>query len=95
MNDNNAVWHECLVIRTDSHILNTHISSLLWFTGLSTSGKSTIAHGVEKVLCYHGNMTYVLDKDNLRHGLNSYLVFSPDDRKENILWKEIVKLSRR
>jgi adenylylsulfate kinase len=64
--------------------MNNHRSGLLWFTGLSAAGKSTIAHSVEKILFEQGMRTYVLDGDNVRHGLNSNLGFSPADRKENI-----------
>jgi adenylylsulfate kinase len=80
----NVVWHECCVKRADRNRLNNHRSGLLWFTGLSAAGKSTIAHSVEKVLFEQGIRTYVLDGDNVRHGLNANLGFSPADRKENI-----------
>jgi adenylylsulfate kinase len=80
----NVVWHECCVKRTDRNRLNNHGSGLLWFTGLSAAGKSTIAHNVEKVLFERGIRTYVLDGDNVRHGLNSDLGFSPADRRENM-----------
>jgi adenylylsulfate kinase len=79
-----VVWHECLVKRCDRNALNDHKSGLIWFTGLSAAGKSTIAHAVEKELHDRGIKTYVLDGDNVRHGLNSNLGFSPEDRKENI-----------
>jgi adenylylsulfate kinase len=82
--ENHVVWHECLVNRADRNRLNNHSSGLVWFTGLSASGKSTIAHNVEKMLHERGVRTYVLDGDNVRHGLNSNLGFSPEDRKENI-----------
>ena len=84
MSERHVVWHECLVKRSDRNTLNNHKSGLVWFTGLSASGKSTIAHAVEKELHDRGIRTYVLDGDNVRHGLNSNLGFSPEDRKENI-----------
>ena len=84
MSERYVVWHECLVKREDRNSLNSHKSGLVWFTGLSASGKSTIAHEVEKELHDRGIRTYVLDGDNVRHGLNSNLGFSPEDRKENI-----------
>jgi len=84
MSERHVVWHECLVNRSDRNTLNKHKSGLVWFTGLSASGKSTIAHAVEKELHDRGIRTYVLDGDNVRHGLNSNLGFSPEDRKENI-----------
>jgi len=84
MSEQHVVWHECLVKRSDRNTLNNHKSGLVWFTGLSASGKSTIAHAVEKELHDRGIRTYVLDGDNVRHGLNSNLGFSPEDRKENI-----------
>jgi adenylylsulfate kinase len=83
-NSRNVVWHECCVKRADRNRLNNHGSGLLWFTGLSAAGKSTIAHNVEKVLFERGMRTYVLDGDNVRHGLNANLGFSPADRRENI-----------
>jgi adenylylsulfate kinase len=84
MSERHVVWHDCLVKRADRNTLNNHKSGLVWFTGLSASGKSTIAHAVEKELHDRGIRTYVLDGDNVRHGLNSNLGFSPEDRKENI-----------
>ena len=84
MSEQHVIWHECLVKRSDRNTLNNHKSGLVWFTGLSASGKSTIAHAVEKELHDRGIRTYVLDGDNVRHGLNSNLGFSPEDRKENI-----------
>jgi adenylylsulfate kinase len=64
--------------------MNGHRSVVVWFTGLSGSGKSTIAHEVESQLFERGCRTYVLDGDNIRHGLNKNLGFSPGDRGENI-----------
>ncbi len=57
---------------------------VVWFTGLPSSGKSTIAHAVEEALYKRGHLCYVLDGDNVRHGLNKNLGFSPEDREENI-----------
>ena len=72
--------------------MNNHESGLVWLTGLSASGKSTIAHAVEKRLFGQGVRTYVLDGDNVRHGLNSNLGFSREDRKENL--RRIVEVSK-
>jgi adenylylsulfate kinase len=80
----NIVWHAGHVTRADREKLNGHKGFTLWFTGLSGSGKSTIAVAVEKALCERGVKTYILDGDNVRHGLNSNLGFSPEDRTENI-----------
>jgi adenylylsulfate kinase len=80
------------VARRDRNILNQHASGILWFTGLSASGKSTIAHGVEKELHNRGLRSYVLDGDNVRQGINSDLGFSRSDRKENI--RRIVEISK-
>jgi len=80
----NVIWEQSLVTRQDRETLNGHKSFLLWFTGLSGSGKSTLAHAVEKKLYERGYRTFVLDGDNVRHGLSSNLSFSEDDRKENI-----------
>ena len=81
---NNVVWEQSLITRQDREALNGHKSFVLWFTGLSGSGKSTLAHAVEKKLFEMGCRTFVLDGDNVRHGLSSNLGFSEDDRKENI-----------
>jgi len=80
----NIVWHAGHVTRADREKLNGHKGFTLWFTGLSGSGKSTVAVAVEKALCERGVKTYILDGDNVRHGLNSNLGFSPEDRTENI-----------
>jgi len=80
----NVVWEQSLITRQDRETLNGHRSFVLWFTGLSGSGKSTLAHAVEKKLHEKGCRTFVLDGDNVRHGLSSNLSFSEDDRKENI-----------
>lgn len=80
----NIVWHEASVTRDQRERLLGQKGLLLWFTGLSGSGKSTLANAVEKRLCEQGKLTYCLDGDNIRHGLNSNLGFSLADRKENI-----------
>jgi adenylylsulfate kinase len=80
----NIVWHESNVTKEDRHQLNQHKSGILWFTGLSGSGKSTLSVAVEKRLSDLGVRSYVLDGDNIRHGLNQDLGFNPHDRKENI-----------
>ena len=80
----NIVWHESKIKKEDRQRLNGHKSCILWFTGLSGSGKSTLANEVEKELHQMGIRSYVLDGDNIRHGLNNNLGFSPEDRKENI-----------
>jgi len=80
----NVVWEKSLITRQDREMLNGHKSFVLWFTGLSGSGKSTLAHAVEKKLHEKGCRTFVLDGDNVRHGLSSNLSFSEEDRKENI-----------
>ena len=80
----NVVWHEHLVKREDREELLNQKGTLLWFTGLSASGKSTIANEVASRIFKSGKLTYVLDGDNVRHGLNKNLGFSPEDREENI-----------
>ncbi len=80
----NVVWHHGTVSRADRELLNSHRSGVLWFTGLSGAGKSTIAHAVEERLYQLGARTYVLDGDNVRHGLCGDLGFSIQDRTENI-----------
>ena len=81
---NNTVWHHATVNRELRNQQNRHKSIILWFTGLSGSGKSTIAHAVEEQLFKQGFRTFVLDGDNVRHGLSTNLGFSEEDRKENI-----------
>lgn len=83
-NNNNVVWHKVLVTRQMRESLNGHKSIALWFTGLPSSGKSTIAHALEKMLHDMGLKTYTFDGDNVRHGLCSDLGFSPEDRAENL-----------
>ncbi len=80
----NVVWHEHAVTRKDRETLIKQKGVLIWFTGLSASGKSTIANEVSYQLFKNGKLTYVLDGDNIRHGLNKNLGFSPEDREENI-----------
>ena len=80
----NVTWHQSTVTRDRREQLNTHKSVLLWFTGLSGSGKSTLAHAVEERLHQMQCRTFVLDGDNVRHGLCSDLGFSEQDRAENI-----------
>lgn len=80
----NITWHHSDITREEREKLYGHKSAVLWFTGLSGSGKSTLAHAVENALFDSGCRTYVLDGDNVRHGLNKNLGFSPEDRSENI-----------
>jgi len=80
----NIVWHPGAVTRADREQLNGHRGCTVWLTGLSGSGKSTIAVALEKDLCARGVRSYILDGDNIRHGLNKNLGFSPADRTENI-----------
>jgi len=80
----NIVWHEHTVSKQDKQILKGHKACVLWYTGLSGSGKSTIANAVEAKLFELGKHTYTLDGDNVRHGLNGDLTFSDKDRVENI-----------
>ncbi len=84
MGDKHILWHETLVDRQDRNRINKHKSGVVWFTGLPAAGKSTIAHHLEKELFDRGIRTYVLDGDNVRHGLNSNLGFSREDRRENL-----------
>lgn len=80
----NIVWHESEVTKENRQKVKGHKSAILWFTGLSGSGKSTISVALETALHSKGIHTYRLDGDNVRHGLNKNLGFSPDDRSENI-----------
>lgn len=84
MKSNNTVWHKATVTRTRREALNGHRSFVLWFTGLSGAGKSSLAHAVEEQLHQSGCRTYVLDGDNVRHGLCGDLGFSEEHRHENI-----------
>lgn len=82
--DKNIVFHQGFVNKFRRQELNKHKSKIIWFTGLSGSGKSTLSHSVEEKLYNLGFRTFVLDGDNVRHGLSSDLTFSDTDRKENI-----------
>lgn len=84
MEPKNIEWHHSKVTKAHRRHLNKHKSAVIWFTGLSGSGKSTISVELEKVLHNMGVRTYRLDGDNIRHGLNNDLGFSAADRKENI-----------
>lgn len=83
MNEN-LTWHEASIGKEKYRQKNGHQSGVLWFTGLSGSGKSSIANQLNKVLYEKGIQSYLLDGDNVRHGLNSDLGFSEVDREENI-----------
>jgi adenylylsulfate kinase len=80
----NITWHGGHLGRTEREQLHGHRGATLWFTGLSGSGKSTVARRVELLLAERKHHVYTLDGDNVRYGLCSDLGFSPDDRKENI-----------
>ena len=80
----NIIPHDYQVSRKDRQKTNGHNSFLIWFTGLSGSGKSTIANVVEQELYKQGIKTYTLDGDNIRKGINNDLTFAPEDRTENI-----------
>jgi len=80
----NITWHETSISKENRREKNGHGSCVLWFTGLSGSGKSTIANAVSHELFRQGISEYVLDGDNIRHGLNKDLGFSDFDRTENI-----------
>ena len=84
MKHTNLVYHHATVTRERRNQFYKHKSVVLWFTGLSGSGKSTLSHALEERLFNKGCRTFVLDGDNVRHGLNSNLDFSNKDRKENI-----------
>ncbi|NGQ95344.1 adenylyl-sulfate kinase [Brevibacillus sp. SYP-B805] len=84
MNNLHLVWHNATVSKADRQRLHGHKSAVLWFTGLSGAGKSTLANALEQRLHAEGMRTYLLDGDNIRHGLNRDLGFSPADRTENI-----------
>lgn len=90
--DKNIVWHDTNVRKEDREALLQQKGVVLWFTGLSGSGKSTVANAVEKKLHEAGRLTYLLDGDNIRHGLNKDLGFSVDARIENI--RRIAEVSR-
>jgi adenylylsulfate kinase len=80
----NITWHQSALSKLDREKLLNQKGVVIWFTGLPSSGKSTLAHAVEEELYTRGHLSYVLDGDNVRHGLNKNLGFSPEDRKENI-----------
>jgi adenylylsulfate kinase len=80
----NITWHQQQVTRADRERLLGQKGVTVWLTGLSGSGKSTIAVAAEEALVSRGRLAYVLDGDNIRHGLNKNLGFSPEDRTENI-----------
>ncbi len=88
----NTVWHHATVTRERRATLNQHRSVLLWFTGLSGAGKSTLAHALEESLYQEACRTFVLDGDNVRHGLCNDLGFSDADRIENI--RRIAEVSK-
>lgn len=88
----NVVWHSTSIVREDRERLLNQSGRLLWFTGLSGSGKSTIANALEERLYEKGKLTYLLDGDNLRHGLSSDLGFELKDRTENI--RRIAEVSK-
>jgi len=91
----NIVWHPGKITRAKRERLSGHRGVTIWFTGLSASGKSTLAVAMEEALYEHGCHAYVLDGDNVRHGLNNNLGFSPEDRTENIRRiAEVAKLFR-
>lgn len=78
------IWHKGEINREHRWALNKHKSALIWITGLPASGKSSIAHALESTLIYNKIRAYVLDGDNIRHGLCKDLGFSSSDRRENI-----------
>ena len=80
----NITWHTGTVSRAEREKILQQKGIVIWFTGLSASGKSTLAQAVETKLFEKGYISYVLDGDNVRHGLNKNLGFSPEDREENI-----------
>ncbi len=84
MNKIFVIPHKHEITKEDRRNLNQHGSAILWFTGLPSSGKSTLANEVEKRLITHAIRTYILDGDNVRMGLNKGLGFSEEDRAENI-----------
>lgn len=81
-NDKNLTWHGGTVTRAERERLLGQRGCVVWITGLSASGKSTVARELEAMLCSRGRAAFVLDGDNVRHGLNANLGFSPADRAE-------------
>lgn len=77
-------WHHATITRQHREIQNGHKGAVLWFTGLSGAGKSTLAHALEERLFDLGCRSFVFDGDNIRHGLNKDLGFSPEARQENV-----------
>lgn len=88
----NIVWHPSGIDRASRERAQGHRAAVLWFTGLSGSGKSTLTNAVQDLLAARGVRTYILDGDNIRHGLNRDLGFSPEDRVENI--RRIAEVAR-
>jgi adenylylsulfate kinase len=84
MKSDNTVWHHATVTRARREMMAGHRSAVVWFTGLSASGKSTLAHYVEERLYQRHCRTFVFDGDNVRHGLCGDLGFSAADRAENL-----------
>jgi adenylylsulfate kinase len=84
MSSDNVIWYSTKVTQKDRLKRLNQRPCIIWFTGLSASGKSTIANAVEQQLFQRGHLTYLLDGDNLRHGLSQDLGFSESDRIENI-----------
>lgn len=80
----NIKWHDVLITKKDREKVNGHRAAVIWLTGLSASGKSTIAVELQSILFERGYKVFILDGDNIRHGLNKNLGFSPQDREENI-----------
>ncbi|KAJ9554844.1 hypothetical protein OSB04_009458 [Centaurea solstitialis] len=83
-NPANVFWHDCTVGKAERQKLINQQGCVVWITGLSGSGKSTLACSLDRELHSRGKLSYVLDGDNVRHGLNKNLGFSPEDRTENI-----------
>lgn len=84
MTQNNLTWHSGHISYKERQILFKQQPLTIWLTGLSAAGKSTLAFALERTLIESGHPCYVLDGDNVRHGLNNNLGFSPEDRSENI-----------
>ena len=92
VNPNNVVWHGGHINREDRESLFGQKALTIWLTGLSAAGKSTLAFALEKALFAEGRTCYILDGDNIRHGLNKNLGFSNEDRTENI--RRIAEVAR-
>lgn len=92
MPSKNIVWQELAVQQAHRSKIKSHLPKCIWFTGLSGAGKTTIANLLEKALLDRGVHTYLLDGDNVRHGLNKDLGFSDADRSENI--RRVAELAR-